>query len=257
MIDRVTASRLGIAPSTIDNTLYDAFGQRQINTMYTQLNQYHVILEAAAAVPAGSEQAERPLYPGQRVVGRLGAGSVHLVFAPPARPPPARMRPPRPALYTPSPGVLTAAGERAVAEQHRPAAQASANTTTSSTPAMLSAERVHPLRDARPKPLSITHQGQFPSVTVSFNLAPNASLGSAITAIDKVQKDMNMPASLQADFQGTAASFREFAVQRGAADSGRAGDGVHRARRAVRELHPSRSRFSRRCLRPAWARCWR
>ena len=52
VIDRVTASRLGIAPTTIDNTLYDAFGQRQINTMYTQLNQYHVILEAAAAVSA-------------------------------------------------------------------------------------------------------------------------------------------------------------------------------------------------------------
>jgi multidrug efflux pump len=58
------------------------------------------------------------------------------------------------------------------------------------------------------EPLSITHQGQFPSITVSFNLAPNASLGAAIDSIDKLQKSMNMPASLQADFQGTAASFR-------------------------------------------------
>jgi len=58
------------------------------------------------------------------------------------------------------------------------------------------------------EPLSITHQGQFPAITVSFNLAPNASLGEAIDAITKVQKEMNMPASLQADFQGTAASFR-------------------------------------------------
>src|ERR1019366_1023881 len=58
------------------------------------------------------------------------------------------------------------------------------------------------------EPLSITHQGQFPSITVSFNLAPNASLGNAISTIDQLQKDMNMPASLQADFQGTAASFR-------------------------------------------------
>ena len=58
------------------------------------------------------------------------------------------------------------------------------------------------------EPLSITHQGQFPAITVSFNLAPNASLGSAISAIDKVQKDMHMPASLQAGFQGTAASFK-------------------------------------------------
>jgi multidrug efflux pump len=57
------------------------------------------------------------------------------------------------------------------------------------------------------EPLAITHQGQFPAITVSFNLARNASLGSAITAIDKAQKDMHMPPSLQAGFQGTAASF--------------------------------------------------
>ena len=62
VIDRVTASRLGIAPTTIDNTLYDAFGQRQINTMYTQLNQYHVILESRSAVPARSRQAQPHLY---------------------------------------------------------------------------------------------------------------------------------------------------------------------------------------------------
>jgi len=59
------------------------------------------------------------------------------------------------------------------------------------------------------EPLSINHQGQFPAITVSFNLAPNAALGEAITAVDKVQKDMHMPASLQADFQGTASSFRD------------------------------------------------
>jgi multidrug efflux pump len=58
------------------------------------------------------------------------------------------------------------------------------------------------------QPLSITHQGQFPAITVSFNLAPDAALGGAISAIDKVQQDMHMPASLQADFEGTAASFR-------------------------------------------------
>ena len=66
VIDRVTASRLGIAPSTIDNTLYDAYGQRQINTLYTQLNQYHVILEAAAGFPARSRPSVQPLHPGQR-----------------------------------------------------------------------------------------------------------------------------------------------------------------------------------------------
>jgi multidrug efflux pump len=62
--------------------------------------------------------------------------------------------------------------------------------------------------ESQTEQLSINHQGQFPAITVSFNLAPNAALGGAIDAISKVQKDMHMPASLQADFQGTAASFR-------------------------------------------------
>ena len=79
MIDRVTASRLGIAPSTIDNTLYDAYGQRQISTMYTQLNQYHVILEALPEFQTGSEQAVEPVHPGQRVVGRIRRRSFHVL----------------------------------------------------------------------------------------------------------------------------------------------------------------------------------
>jgi len=68
VIDRVTASRFGIAPTTIDNTLYDAFGQREINTMYTQVNQYHVVLESQPPVSAGPQQAEPSLYPVQCVV---------------------------------------------------------------------------------------------------------------------------------------------------------------------------------------------
>ena len=80
IIDRVTASRLGIAPSTVDNTLYDAYGQRQINTMYTQLNQYHVILEIAARFPEGPEQAIQPVHSSQCVVGNIGARRVHQLF---------------------------------------------------------------------------------------------------------------------------------------------------------------------------------
>ena len=80
IIDRVTASRLGIAPATIDNTLYDAYGQRQINTMYTQLNQYHVILEAEPQLQQDPEQAAESLYPGQRVVGHVGPGGFDFVF---------------------------------------------------------------------------------------------------------------------------------------------------------------------------------
>ena len=73
VIDRATASRLGMAPTTIDNTLYDAFGQRQINTMYTQLNQYHVILEAEPQFQLDPEQAEASLHSSRMLVGEVRA----------------------------------------------------------------------------------------------------------------------------------------------------------------------------------------
>jgi hypothetical protein len=79
-IDRVTASRLGIAPTTIDNTLYDAYGQREISTLYTQLNQYHVILEDRSPSGNRSEEAERPLHSVERIVGRDRRWRGHIVF---------------------------------------------------------------------------------------------------------------------------------------------------------------------------------
>ena len=88
-------------------------------------------------------------------------------------------------------------------------------------------------------PLAVNHQGQFPAVTLSFNLAPGASLGEAVKAIETGEKEIGMPPSIQASFQGTAQAFQSFAGERAAADSGGAGDGVHRAGRAVRELHSS------------------
>jgi multidrug efflux pump len=199
VIDRVTASRLGIAPTTIDNMLYDAFGQRQINTMYTQLNQYHVILEAQpqfqldpdklnhmyiqANAAAGTSGAGASTTSGN---GSTSAGSNALTAT---------------TKYTPSAGTLTP-----------PTRVLTAGTTTSSNTSSVPSNAI-PLSafshfETVTEPLSITHQGQFPSITVSFNLAPNASLGDAIDKITKLQKAMNMPASLQADFQGTAASFR-------------------------------------------------
>ncbi len=81
VIDRVTASRLGIAPTTIDNTLYDAFGQRQINTMYTQLNQYHVILEAQPQFQLDPDKLKPHLYPGGRGGGDERGGRFQLFRA--------------------------------------------------------------------------------------------------------------------------------------------------------------------------------
>ena len=202
VIDRITASRLGIAPTTIDNTLYDAFGQRQINTMYTQLNQYHVILEAQPQFTLTPDMLDHIYVQANAAQGTTGAGAStssgrgstsagsNALTAT--------------TLYTPSANTLNAPA-RVISPIASGIAAAGANSSARSRPIPLSA---FSHLETTTQPLSITHQGQFPSVTISFNLAPHASLGTAIEEIDKVEKEMNMPASVQADFQGTAASFR-------------------------------------------------
>ncbi len=207
VIDRGTASRLGIAPTTIDNTLYDAFGQRQINTMYTQLNQYHVILEAQPQFQLDPEKLNHLYIQANAAAGTSGAGgsssssgrgstsagSNGFTTAAP---------------YTPSASTLAAplsALTSGSLQINRGSGSAGATSSTVSNAVPFSAFSHF---EATTEPLSIAHQGQFPAITVSFNLAPGASLGGAIDAIIKVQKDMHMPASLEADFQGTAASFR-------------------------------------------------
>jgi len=138
-LDRATASRLGITPQMLDDTLYDNFGQRQVSTMFTQLNQYHVVIESQPGFGGRPDDLK--------------------------------------SIYIPSSGGPVPLG-------------AFTELATGSTP------------------LAINHQGQFPVVTVSFNLAPHASLGQAVRAIEKVREEIGMPASIQASFQGTAAAFR-------------------------------------------------
>jgi multidrug efflux pump len=140
VIDRVTASRLGITPQAIDDALYDAFGQRQISTLFTQLNQYHVILETQPEFQRNPSKLQ-DIY-----VRSASGGAVPL----------------------------------------------SAFTHFESGTA----------------PLAINHQGQFPSVTISFNLAPGAALGDATKAIEQAQNELGMPLSIQASFQGTAQAFK-------------------------------------------------
>jgi multidrug efflux pump len=140
VIDRDTASRLGILPAAIDNTLYDAFGQRQVSTIYTQLNQYHVVLEVDPQFQQNPDSL-RNLY----VKSNTGAQVPLTAFS--------------------------------HIEQ----------TNTS---------------------LAISHQGQFPVVTLSFNLAPGTSLGEATKAIDAAEAAIRMPASIHTSYQGTAAAFR-------------------------------------------------
>ncbi len=87
-------------------------------------------------------------------------------------------------------------------------------------------------------PLAISHQGQFPAVTLSFNLAPGVALGQAVTAVEAATRQLGLPASIQGSFQGTAAGLPGVAGERALADPGGAGGRLHRARGALRELHP-------------------
>jgi multidrug efflux pump len=204
VIDRVSASRLGIAPSTIDSTLYDAYGQRQISTMYTQLNQYHVILETAPSSQQGPGKLQDLYIQTNTSAGGSGPGASSS-FASSGSSSAGSNATTTAVAYTPSSAALSALTN---AISSAVGASGASNATVGSAPlnsvplsAFTHVEKVT-------EPLSINHQGQFPAVTVSFNLAPNAALGGAITAIEKAQKDLNMPASVQYGFQGTAASFQ-------------------------------------------------
>jgi multidrug efflux pump len=181
VIDRVTASRMGITPEIIDETLYDAFGQRQISTIYTQLNQYHVILETLPEF--------------QKNPNKLQDIYVRSATAP-----------------TSSSSSSTSSAAGPTAGTSGPAANTSVTSSTLPVVTNVNGGAV-PLSafahfENSSAPLAINHQGQFPVVTISFNLAPHASLGEATKAIDKVQRELAMPLSVQGAFQGTAASFQ-------------------------------------------------
>ncbi|PYN73687.1 MAG: acriflavine resistance protein B [Candidatus Rokuibacteriota bacterium] len=140
VIDRSTAARLGVTPQVVDDTLYDAFGQRQVSTMFTQVNQYRVVLEVKPDFRQ-SATGLQSLY-----VRGTGGGTVPL-------------------------GALTTSTETIA-------------------------------------PVALSRQGQFPSVTLSFNLAPGAALGDAVRAIEAATHRLGLPASIAGSFQGTAQAFR-------------------------------------------------
>ncbi|HTW59191.1 MAG TPA: multidrug efflux RND transporter permease subunit [Terriglobales bacterium] len=141
VIDRDTASRMGITAETLDNALYDAFGQRQVSTMYRPLNQYHVVMEVAP------QFQQTP----------LALENIYL-------------------------------------------------RSTAGTPVPLAAFTHY---EPSNTPLAVNHQGQVPSVTISFNLAPDISLGQATQAIEKAERSIGFPPTIEASFQGTAAAFKD------------------------------------------------
>ncbi|MGD0956471.1 MAG: efflux RND transporter permease subunit [Candidatus Acidiferrales bacterium] len=208
VIDRVTASRLGIAPSTIDNTLYDAFGQRQISTMYTQVNQYHVVLEGEPQFQKDPNKLNHLYIQSNASSGAMGAGASSS-FASSGSSSAGSNALTASALYTPSAATLTPPANALSSSSSAATSSKGAGSAGTTSSAVSSAVPLSAFThfENTTEPLVITHQGQFPAITVSFNLASNAALGKAITVTDKAQKDLHMPPGLQAGFQGTAASF--------------------------------------------------
>ncbi len=212
-IDRVTASRLGIAPATIDNTLYDAYGQREINTLYTELNQYHVVLEtqpnwsqdpgnlshlymqSSASSSATGAAASNSFSASGSASAGSNATTTSVLYTPSA------------ATLQPSGPVLTPTSTTSSSLNGGTFAGTTPNTLVSATGANAVPLSAFTHITNTTEALTINHQGQFPSVTISFNLAPNAALGTAIDEINHLAGKMNFPASVQSSFQGTAASF--------------------------------------------------
>jgi multidrug efflux pump len=214
-VDRVTASRLGIAPATIDNTLYDAYGQREINTLYTQLNQYHVILETQPEWQQAPSRLNDLYMQANASSGATGAGA-STSFSASGSSSAGSNATTTSVLYTPSAAsLLPPTTVLAPANTTTTCTSLNAGTfagTTPNTTVSASAANAIPLGAFvkvanTTESLSINHQGQFPSVTVSFNLGPGAALGTAINEINDVAKSIKFPPTIQTQFQGTAASF--------------------------------------------------
>ncbi|MDR3799664.1 MAG: efflux RND transporter permease subunit [Terracidiphilus sp.] len=200
-IDRVTASRLGIAPTTIDNTLYDAYGQREISTLYTQLNQYHVVLEVAPEWQLNPDKLGDLYIQASSSSGATGTGAA-TSFSSSASASAGSNATTTSVRYTPSSQVVSAPA-RAVGGASGPTVTTNSSAAGANAIPLAALAKMSNTTEA----LSVNRQGQFPAVTVSFNLAPRASLGTAISDIEKLVKDLHFPATLQSDFQGTAASF--------------------------------------------------
>jgi multidrug efflux pump len=196
VIDRDTASRLGISAAAIDNVLYDAFGQREVSTMYTALNQYFVVMEVDPQYQLSPDSLNGIFIKANNVVGATTAmpatGTVTTAAAATTAP------------------ISTAATIPAVASPTTVAAirAASAAPASSTGGAMVPLSTIAKF-DSERTLLQVNHQGQYPAVTLTFNLAPNVALGDAVTALEKAQREMNMPSGIHATFQGSAQAFQD------------------------------------------------
>jgi multidrug efflux pump len=195
--DRDTASRMGITPASIDQTLYDAYGQRQVSTIFTQLNQYHVVLELLPGFQKNPQDL-RDLYVRP---GGTGGGGAGLVSGGTSSTNLSR----GPTNAAAATSASAAGGSSSTASNEFSGLAASSAAFSSASQVPLSAFSHIELAAA---PITVNHQGQFPVVTLSFNLAPSTSLGAAVKAVETARDQVGLPASIQAGFQGTAEAFQ-------------------------------------------------
>ncbi len=228
-IDRVTASRLGIAPTTIDNTLYDAYGQREISTLYTQLNQYHVVLETAPEWQQNPKNLDDLYIQSNASSGATGAGAA-TSYSSSASASAGSNALTTSVRYTPSSQVLSSPASVLAGSATGIGAPNTASSSAGANAIPLSAftqER------QTTEALSINHQGQFPSVTVSFNLGAKRFSGNRDQRHRKNGQEPSLPCQLAVRFPGNSSIVPQFALQRSAADSCRTGHGLHRSWRSL------------------------
>jgi multidrug efflux pump len=242
-MDRATASRMNITPDEIDSTLYDAFGQRQISTLYTQSNQYHVILEtlpefqrnpdklkaiyiqgasSSSSGSAAQSTSGRTSSASSGTVSTLNAGSSSGLGSST----PASSLTNTAGNQTSSTSTTTSSSSTSsninlasstpatpLATQSSSSNQGGSANSSGSSSSSSSTSNPVPLSaisrfTTTSSPLTINHQGQFPVVTISFNVAPGHSLSQAVDALEKTQDRLRMPASVEGDLQGTAAAYQ-------------------------------------------------
>jgi multidrug efflux pump len=208
VIDRDTASRLGLTPAQIDNTLYDAFGQRQVSVIYSAVNQYHVVMEIDPRYTKDPKSLD-DIYVSTSGAGAAGTATSNL---------PAGTVTSAAASTSTSDAAATAAESANNNSARNAAINALANTgkgaTSSGAAVSTTQETMVPLSAVSHygpgnTPLSVNHQGLFVASTISFNLQPGATLGEATAAIDEAVNELHMPVSIHGSLAGTAELFSQ------------------------------------------------
>ncbi|CAH2899772.1 MAG: Multidrug efflux system MdtABC-TolC, inner-membrane proton/drug antiporter MdtC (RND type) [uncultured Paraburkholderia sp.] len=214
-IDRASASRLGIKPAQIDNTLYDAFGQRQVSTIYNPLNQYHVVMEVAPKYWQSPDMLKQ-IYVSTSGGSASGAQTTNAPAGTVTKPTTTSSTSASAGgtAGTTASSAATIAADSARNQAINSIAASGKSSASSGAAVSTSKETMVPLSAIASfspgnTPLSVNHQSQFVASTISFNLPPGVSLSTATQAIYETMAQIGMPATIHGSFQGTAQAFQQ------------------------------------------------